>query len=267
MLVLLLIAICGAIASQIVSRVVRLSGQAADAQRELQHRWAAVSIRRTALNTASKLLTNQENSIERPLAKRSFSILLGKARYNISVHDESAKLPLIQTIARFPMERAKEPIRALVGNQAIVKSIIPKHPTMLSDIVDRPEYATASESLRSWESIAQQLTLWSDGRINVRAADKETLDQLWQLRFNGNAPAELMAYRELPNASVFTDTFRALGLSSAQTQFAMEWLTTESNTYSLWVDSTNNLGSSFTAIYVRRRSLGFADEQFGYHYP
>ena len=93
------------------------------------------------------------------------------------------------------------------------------------------------------------------------------LNALWQLEFKSSVPDEILAIRQQPMSNNFNEFLMTLGLTSSQTQFAREWFTTNSNTYSVWIDSPNLSGKSFTAIYVRRRSAGFADEQFGFHLP
>ena len=94
-LVLLLIALCGAIVSQIASRVIRLSGQAADAQKEARHRWAAVSLRRTCLDLAPALLTAKAEKQNRQVPQRSFSIVLSGSLYEVNIKDESANVGII----------------------------------------------------------------------------------------------------------------------------------------------------------------------------
>ena len=266
-LVLLMIALCGAIVSQIASRVIRLSGQAADAQRESRHRWAAVSIRRTCLDLAPTLLTQTFEQQSTPVQQRSFSIFLGGTRFEVNIQDESAKLPVQRLIRQYSLESIKPPIRTLVGNRAVLRSVFPRNATQMKDILDSPKTNDTSTSLRFWNDVSQRMTLWSDGRVNVLTAEPSTLDALWQLEFNRRVPDEILAIGQQAVPNNFNEFVRTLGLSSSQTRFAREWLSTSSNTYSVWIDSPNQFSKSFTAIYVRRRSEGFADEQFGFHLP
>ena len=266
-LVLLMIALCGAIVSQIASRVIRLSGQAADAQRESRHRWAAVSIRRTCLDLAPTLLTQTTEQQTTPVQQCSFSIFLGGTRFEVNIHDESAKLPVQRLIGQYSLESIKPPIRTLAGNRAILRSVFPKNPTLMNDIVDRPKTNDTSDSLRFWKEVSQRMTLWTDGNVNVVTAEPSTLNALWRLEFKSELPAPFFALGQHQPPSNFVDFVRKLGMTPSQTQFALTWFTTNSNTYSVWIDSPNPSGKSFTAIYVRRRSAGFADEQFGFHLP
>ena len=266
-LVLLMIALCGAIVSQIASRVIRLSGQAADAQRESRHRWAAVSIRRTCLDLAPTLLRQTSEQQATLVQQRSFSILLGETRFEVNIQDESAKLPVHRLIRQYTLESIKPPIRTLAGHRAILRSAFPKNPTLMKDFVDDPKTNDTSTALRFWNDVSQRMTLWSDGRVNVMTAEPSTLDALWQLEFNRGVPDEILAMKQQTVPNNFDEFVRTLGLSSSQARFASEWFSTSSNTHSVWIDSPNQSGKSFTAIYVRRRSLGFADEQFGFHLP
>ncbi len=266
-IVLLMIALCGAIVSQIASRVIRLSGQAADAQRESRQRWAAVSIRRTCLDLAPTLLTQTSEQQNTSVQQRSFSIFLGGTRFDVNIQDESAKLPVKRLIRQYTMESVKPTIRTLAGNRAILRSVFPKNPTLMKDIVDNPKTNDTSASLRFWSEVSERMTLWTDGSVNIMTADPNTLNALWQSEFKSSVPDEILAIRQQAVPKNLTEFLKTLGLTSSQTQFANEWFSTNSNTYSVWIDSPNRSGKSFTAIYVRRRLAGFADEQFGFHLP
>jgi hypothetical protein len=266
-LVLLMIALCGAIVSQIASRVIRLSGQAADAQRESRHRWAAVSIRRTCLDLAPSLLTQTVEQQTTAVQQRSFSILLGGTRFEVNIQDESAKLPVQRVIRQFPLESVKPPLRALAGNRITLRSVFSRNPTSMKELIDQPRTNGTSASLRFWKEVSQRMTLWTDGRVNVVTADPSTLDALWRLEFKSSLPDEISAMRQRSIPANFNEALGTLDLTSSQIEFAREWFTTSSNTYSVWIDSQTESGDGFTAIYVRRRSAGFADEQFGFHLP
>ena len=99
-LVLLMLTLCASIAAQVASRTIRLTGQAADSQRELQSRWAMVSLRRSILNDAQALLTDRSSDpiSARSIAMREDSILLGGVRYQLILQDESAKAPIARML-------------------------------------------------------------------------------------------------------------------------------------------------------------------------
>jgi hypothetical protein len=266
-LVLLLIAICGTVTSQIFSRVTRLSGQAADAQRELQNRWSIVSLRRTLLIAAPKLLSVRDKEAIVPIREREFRVLLSGTRYSVTLQDESSKVPYKRLMASYSSEQLKPFLRSLVGDAFILKSVLPKRPTMLSEIADRKGVYAGSESLQSWQQLGDTLTLWTEGPINLRTAPKEVIDELWRLQFHREAPESVGLLGQSNPENGFGDQVRSAGLSPTEAQFATVWFGNESNTYSLWIDAANERGSGFTAIYVRHRAPGFADEQYGFHYP
>ncbi len=265
-LVLLMIALSAAISSQIATRVIRLSGQAADAQEEAQNRWAAVSLRRTCLDLAPVLLSVRDGATNRPLREWSFPIFLNGKRFNVKVQDESTKLPIHRLLKHHTAETLKPTIRRLAGNRANLQAIFPRSPTDLSEIIVAPLALETSESLRYWLVVSARITLWTDGRVNVTGATPETINELWRLRFNLEAPEEILAIADQTSGNL-NDYLSKAALTPSQVQFAATWLTDRSNTYSLWIDAPNASGKSFTAIYVRRRSEGFADEQFGFHLP
>ena len=263
-IVLLMIALCGAIVSQIASRVIRLSGQAADAQRESRQRWAAVSIRRTCLDLAPTLLTDQDS---RAVQQSTFTVFMGGTRFDVNIQDESAKLPIQRLVRQYSLENIKPPIRSLAGSRAILRTVFPRNVTMMKDLLDNPVTNDTSASLRFWNEVSQQITVWTDGRINVMTAETSTLNALWHLEFKSDLPDEIVAIGQNTVPNNFNEFLGTLGMNASQTRFAKDWFTTSSNTYSVWIDTPNQSGKGFTAIYVRRRSVGFADEQFGFHLP
>jgi len=219
------------------------------------------------LDLAPTLLTQTSEQQTTPVQQRSFSIFLGGTRFEVNIQDESAKLPIQRLIRQYSLESTKPPIRTLAGNRAILRSVFPKNPTLMKYIVDNPKTNDTSASLRFWNEVSQRMTLWSDGRVNIATAEPSTLNALWQLEFKSSVPDKILAIRQQAVPKNFNEFLGTLGMTSSQTQFAKEWLSTSSNTYSVWIDSPNQFGKSFTAIYVRRRSVGFADEQFGFHLP
>ena len=268
-LVLLLIALCGAVTSQIASRVIRLSGQAADAQVEAQRRWAAVSMRRTFLNMAPKILANlsQDPNIRLPpVQQRSISVVLGPDRYSVTIQDESAKVPIGRVLTKFPIEQVKPLIRSLAGSGVSLRNVFPAQPTRMSDIIDRKYSGDTSASIRYWQSTSQQMTLWSDGKMNVMTAYPESLKELWQLKFKSTIPDSVLEMRNQEHSNDVSDSVQGLGLSENQSSFMLDWFTVSSSTYSVWIN-TESGSKSFTAIYVRRRANGFADENIGFHFP
>lgn len=112
------------------------------------------------------------------------------------------------------------------------------------------------------------MTLWSDGRLNVLTADRETLDAVWRYHFNAPVPDYLASLHQTSTSANLQDSdLKAYGLSEKQREFVASWLTTTSTCYSLWMTHLATDDNSKTMIYVRASQLGYAEESFGFHHP
>jgi hypothetical protein len=185
-LVLLLLALCGSVASQIAAQVIRLSGQAALAQQELQQRWAIVSIRRSLFKNAPDILEQSTTA--------NLSILLGSDRYSVLLQDESSKLPLRHLLRTGPQERIKNLIRNL-GNGGEPLKTLSTDASQLAQIFEQPSSMNPLDRFSEWNRYAEKLTLWSDGRLNILSCSPETLDALWKFRFGRAAPKQIHTVR------------------------------------------------------------------------
>ena len=269
-LVLLMLTLCASIAAQVASRTIRLSGQAADSQRELQSRWAIVSIRRSILNEARSLLTatNTEPPSSKAIANRETVLVLGGIRYQLILQDESAKAPISRMLQAKNQQQVKPILRQLLNGRAILQSNIPAKPTQWREIVDLPDSDSSIRSFENLFAITQNMTLWSEGRLNVMTAEKETIDALWRFQFNSPAPESITNLHQTePAIELTTANAQSLDLSVSQSEFAANWLTTTSSSYSLWIVQTKPNSNGQAILYVRRSQTGYAEEHFGFHTP
>ena len=270
--VLAILAICGAIYSQFASKVIRLNSNAAATERELQSRWASVSLRRALLDNAALLLQNESRvSEEAPqletLASSSFLLQLNQINYAITVDDESGKLPIAALLKQHTPEKVRGVIRELAGGRAILQPILPKDLTHWPQVFQNSGNNILHRSLAELHAMTQKMTLWSDGKLNIRSCNDETLDALWRTKFGVSATKDLHTLRHNVAFNNLSSLAAASGLGPSQTEFLMQWAATYSNTYSIWIDAAKQTGSGFTAIYVKRSKLGFAEEHFGFHNP
>ena len=269
-LVLLMITLCACIAAQVASRTIRLTGQAADSQRELQARWALVSIRRTLLNDASTLLTDRTSdpSATKFLTFREDNIVLGGNRYQLILQDESAKAPIARMLQTKNQQEVKPILRQLLQGRAILQPNIPSKPQQWRDVIDLPNPMSSAESLAILREATIRMTLWSDGLLNILTSDRATLDAVWRFQFNAPSPDFLTSFRQTGSLLGGLDThLKTHGLNESQREFANTWLTTTSSSYSLWITQSSSNGKSLATIYVRRTQLGYSEEHFGFHNP
>jgi hypothetical protein len=263
--VLLMLTLAAAIAGQASSRTVRLVGQAASSQRELQARWAVVSIRRSVLSQARELLTSESQSTgEPPSAARRWQVNLSGASYDIVLEDESAKAPIRRFLQSKSQVEVKPVLRKLIETPAILSSVIPPNIDRWQQVFTLPPSVSQSQSLSQLRNSLSRSTLWSDGRINLRTADPSVIDAAWQLQFNASAPSFLQNMK-LANENVTIDSLvLTLGLPERQSDWARQWLSLESTCHSVWIQQTNPQRSSFSGVFVRVGQQGFADEHFGF---
>ena len=270
-LVLLMLTLCATIAAQVTSRTIRLSGQAADSQRELQSRWAIVSIRRSILNEAPALLMwhggpHREPSSHKPIPFREETIALGGNRYTLILQDESAKAPISRMLQNKNQQEVKPILRQLIQGKAMLQSNLPSNPTQWRQVLNIPGSPASTDSFVNLLAATDRMTLWSDGRLNILTAKRETLDAVWRYQFNAPAPDFFVSLQHVvaPTES-FETLLREQGLSERQLDFATKWLTTTSSSYSLWISQSvaNRIGTPI--VYVRRKQQGYAEEHFGFH--
>ena len=263
-----MLTLCASIAAQVASRTIRLSGQAADSQRELQSRWAVVSIRRSILNEARSLLTatTTEPPSSKAISNRETVLVLGGNRYQIILQDESAKAPISRMLQAKNQQQVKPILRQLLQGRAILQSNIPPRPSQWREIVDLPNPDSSIRSFENLFAVTQNMSLWSEGRLNVMTAEKETIDALWQFQFNSPAPESITNLHQTePAIELTTANAQSLGLNVSQSEFAANWLTTTSSSYSLWIVQTRPNNSGQAILYVRRSQTGYAEEHFGFH--
>jgi hypothetical protein len=264
-LVLLLIALSATIASQVASHTIRLSSQAARSEKEMQERWAIVSMRRTLLDGASSILvapgTNPETVV--PIPASEFDVVLSRVHYHLVLQDESAKAPVARMLGTKPEQEVKPLLRELLGSRALLRPVIASKPSRWMDVVQgsRQGVSEASEFLQ-W---GRSATLWSDGQVNVLTADRRALDAIWRLQLGRSVSEPLVRSLEEIRRSGQRVSVDQIGLSDQEKQRLGNWLTTSSNCFSLLIHRTADGNPTNRWLYVKRTSPGFADESFGFH--
>ncbi len=163
-------------------------------------------------------------------------------------------------------QEVKPILRQLLQGLAILQSNIPSEPTQWSEIIDISISRASSDSFASLLAATQRMTLWSDGRLNIMTADRETLDAVWRYQFNSPAPDTLANVRSsTAGIGNLDSSFKGVGLTAVQSQFATTWLTTTSSSFSMWISESTPHSKSMAMVYVRRSQPGYAEEHFGFH--
>ncbi len=269
--VLLLLSVCGSICGQFVSKVLRLNVKAVASEKEIQQRWAIISLRRSVLEDANTLMSLSNagavNASSDQATVLRLSIRLSDSDYSLQLEDESAKLPLQRLLVENRHESLRPVLRELAPRAGNLKSVLPRNASSWKQIFSTPSLGSPRLSLAWLQNAVPELTLHSDGRINIRGCRDAALNALWRYKFGAEAPRELHEVRRNPILQDLRSISNASNLSPTEFEFLQSWCSISSNTFSLWLDGTNEDGYGFTAIYFRRSVPGFADEQFGFHSP
>lgn len=266
-LVLLMLTLCGALAAQVSAHVVRLTARAALAEKELQQRWAVVSIRRSFLDHAPKLLTPREKSDNRRMRRLDEAIPLSRVRYRVTLFDETSKLPIHRMLKTFPAEDVKNVLRESARSRRQMVTVLPQNAVAWSEIFRRSPDRSPGESFDEMLASTEQVTLWSDGRLNLATCEAAALDALWRTRFRTGANGKLHDLRTYAPPDNLGGYLKGCELTETELEFAQQWLSLDSTTHSVWISESTPSGSGIQAVYVKRAKSGFVDEDFGFHDP
>jgi hypothetical protein len=265
--VLLMLAICGSVSAQHASKIIRLTSQVALAEQEMQSRWSVVSLRRALLENPESLFAT--NGVRQPGVKSvvRLRIRLSDKDFATQLEDESAKLPVQVLLKEGRPEQLRSVLRDLSGGIASLQPTLGKSASQWSQIFRLDEALSPRDSLSRMQQLASRMTLYSDGRLNIRYCDAETLDALWKYKLGIGAPPEIHDLRIHASVTDIRSLIAASGVSSAHAKTLEQYCSMTSNSHSLWIDRTNSTGFGFTAIYYKRTQAGFADEHFGSNSP
>jgi hypothetical protein len=265
--VLLMLAICGALGAQYASKVIRLNGQANNAEREMQSRWAVLSLRNTMLESPQFLLAMNQRGSEGIRTVVRLRIRLSGKDYATQLEDESAKLPVNALLKSVQQDSLRDVLREVSDGKLPLKIVIAKDASNWSQVFEVDGTLKPRDSLWALQRTVPRLTLHSDGLLNIRLCDAKTLNGLWKSKLGIPAPKEIHDLRLRDQVQDIQTLVGLSGLSRQHGQILEEYCTLQSSTYSLWIDATNQNGFGFTAIYIRRTSTFHEDQHFGFHSP
>lgn len=254
-MVVVMIAVASLILARIASSSLRLASTSVSEERDVRNRWAATSLRRYSLNSASTLLSSsvaaQQDDAGSPAIYWRYVRLAGQ-RWRVIVSDESAKLNLIRYTLDQGESSASDVMKKIITGQNGVQPSASlgraaRHQAVRWDPwfdLSRGEYP---RSPRTIASATQRITLWGDGKVNLLSSEDATIDQLWRSHFGQNAPAELHTVRRQPLPPDLRQMTGLLGLRETQADFVQNWFTTKSTCRSAWVfcESDRRVGASF----------------------
>jgi hypothetical protein len=217
------------------------ASRAIDADRRLQQRWGTISLEQAILPRAEKVLGQAEQVSRRPLVSCSRHIALGDQQFELVIADEQAKANAGAMLSGFGKRDAEARLQQLLGDR-VAAGRIRLCPLTTRNESLRPigSYAQVIEGVYprellvsiGSEHLADQLTCWGDGRVNVLRASERVLEAMLGRELGVGHIHYLVQLRDSskPNLS---DLLNQLDLTDVQRSQIEAKLTAGSRCYSL----------------------------------
>jgi len=243
LLLTLVLLTLAALAMLAVSRAAMARSQAADESvAELQRRWGIFSCESVLLPNVDTFLRAAEKRTQRTLAYESLSIPLGNQRFDVTISDESAKANVGQLMHVQGREQAELTIRRLSLASPIAGEVHLRwgkrrgspRPESFGDVFDHASAKSLCDN-STGPSIAETLTCWGDGRVNIHRAPESVIKEVCSPVLNYSQIHELASLQKSdPDISV-PDAVARLQIPADKQAAAYELLTDIPTCFSLWI--------------------------------
>lgn len=277
--VLLLLALCSAVIICSHSLVTRSVLRAAHAEKEVQNRWAIVSLRRSLLMRSDALLEvpidptqiarDERDGLKKAssmrLASSRINLVLAGSRYVAIVDDENAKLPLNRLHASKRFELWRSEVRNLIGDAVTLNKSLPARRLLRwGDLfqLHSSQDGNLVPAVRG-DPAFEQLTLVSNGTVNCRNVPIAVLNAIWRIFHGHSAPDCVIALRQFQGPLDIGQYCRSHGLPEREASFASEILSPTSRCASITIHHYLPGGGVATSRFYYRTQQGFADDHFG----
>jgi type II secretory pathway component PulK len=246
--VLVLVLVLLAIAALAVAATVRQSlaqvQRATDMTREAQRRWGCLSIERTVLAAAEKILLAHESAQRRSTATVIHRLKLGDVEFELQLGDEQAKINVNQLLRSGDLIAAQRRLRELLAGTGLTARVRLRPvigPSKSAGIV--AGYGQVLENISGAELLDQthgtpcaaaRMTCWGDGRVNVHRADAVTLRSLLETTVGLARLQEILTLRQHVPRPSLAQMLAQLDLNDSQKREAESLLTDRSGCYSVW---------------------------------
>ncbi|TWU62332.1 hypothetical protein V7x_40610 [Crateriforma conspicua] len=240
--VVVMLAVTTLMMTGLASRSMNEASVAVAEEREMRTRWATTTVRRFVLNRADQILERERASDGQlasmaPSTIRHKSLQLGGRTWQIILADESAKLNLRSLAARGSVERVYRLAPKLISGQKSLV-LLPRERLNPSSGTLRWEHWLAGERVDDPTRLAEEtqfLTLWGDGRLNVRNCSSDVLSAVWRELFGRSVPESIWNFRANERADRLVDLTLLAGMGEQGSAKVRRWMKAESDAYSLWV--------------------------------
>lgn len=258
---LALLMLASVVMLDLTRRSARSAVQAVQAQDELQRRWAMISCRKAMLRQAEAMLARAEEKKHTTVTAASASQQLGEWQLEVVVSDEQAKaninslyaalgarrtIPVVQRLAAavsvFAQLNLRPDPRAAIDSDSTNEgepSAPQSGPPPFSCWEQIVESSDPNRTREQADALARGLTLWGDGRLNVRRATPESIRLFLEPHASSIQIARLLqARQERPNEKL-EQWMAALELTPEESAAMGQWLTDQSSCYSVRITARN----------------------------
>lgn len=247
-LVVVMIAICVMIMSRIASSSLRQAALANEEEREMRNRWASISLGRFGMQHAVRIPVQPYGHSKHEAPQSTLlKVHLANKNWRLHVANEAGKVPVARLAARYDETVCNQIVDSLIAHSKYPVDIELRFPQRGARIADPNHPISTAASYRwehwlhRWESTetvvhaTEKLTLWGNGKINLRQASPETVDVMWRQLFGRSAPRNLALVLNHPDSSNIEQVISAIALRESQAQTARDWFTLRGECYSSWV--------------------------------
>ncbi len=245
LLVILLLAICCLIFTQIALKSFGKINTQTNRQREAERYWATLSIRRAVLPHASAI--NQALAQQKSVPQ--IDIELADTRYHLRLENENTKLNLVRAWQDFPIQTARDTVSSALFQ-------------IDGDAFEH--FQTADGRVKSWRDLnvglneqllgqTDSITLWGQGLIDITQAEDAVIEKAWKGLFGTAPPAELYQARQSWPPPSWSQLRTRLGLRETQLQLADKWFATNSQCFSLELTYTKPGNQTSGYLFIQDR--------------
>lgn len=278
----------------------RLATDSVKSESELQQRWGAISLQRTLLRSAPGIFADLDkrslaagNTGPFPSTVRS-EILLGGIKFDVLLADEQAKLNLNSAYHERGKITAEQLARKLKGVGGLRVRMLPEvanasrgtgsagRRKTAEDQADDSEIRPPPAAFRHWGQVfdlthspsgvaASQLvpaatariTCWGHGEVNIARAPDDVIEETCRAALGPGVARKLVKqYRENPMLNVQQIALQ-LEVNEREISALGQLVTTQSSTYSLWLNSTSLNGTQrWLAVAAPTEEVGVTTERF-----
>ncbi len=248
-MVLVVLAVCGALLGMAARRCARRALDASEALRQLQLRWGAMSCQATLLPAAEALLRQAELANQEPTAAVNGSVSLGGIEFGLRLADEQAKADanllahrqgdrqLTASLRRLQSDR-KRPLPVRLRPTRFLSGVISGVPIRYASYDQLLVFQSPSQLVGDAEtaqSPVARITCWAGGKVNLKRADKTVLRRALAGLLDETQIDRLVDYRrKFPDCSLGA-LLRHLELKRDNRNVLEPLVTATSTCHSLWV--------------------------------